>query len=89
MAAHFETRLDQDGTTPPCRALVPWRQDKTCDVADAVPADAAFLASLLASAVHSETARRRRRASPGLAIARYRAGEALAREEAPVAVGAL
>jgi hypothetical protein len=74
MAAHFRTMIERLAPIPADHALV-------AVASPAEPAtgraDAAFLASLLAARGQTEAARKRRRAAPAVAIARYRAGRAL------------
>ncbi|MBN9062849.1 MAG: hypothetical protein BGP06_11075 [Rhizobiales bacterium 65-9] len=81
MAEHFDTFLDEERPVSECRALVPYsRYPRAYDVAAATPADAVFLASLIAHVGHHETARKRRAARPAEAISCYRAGGLLADE---------
>lgn len=83
MTEHFDTFIASERPVSECRALVPYsRYPRAYDIAEATPADAVFLASLIAHAGLHETARRRRLARPAQAISCYRAGGLLADEPA-------
>jgi len=82
MTEHFDTFLDEARTISECRALVVYSPyPRAYDASEATPADAVFLASLIAQVGHHETARRRRVARPAQAISCYRAGGQLADDE--------
>ncbi|MGL4323495.1 MAG: hypothetical protein ACRCTD_05585 [Beijerinckiaceae bacterium] len=65
---------------PANRMLVPYGshpgRGRQGPAASSGPANACFLASLLASAINAETVRSRRKTDPGTAIACYRATQA-------------
>jgi hypothetical protein len=79
MPEQFETVLERERTISGSRALVPYvAPGEEPPEPEQARVNAAFLATLIAQTVQAETARRRRRSSPDVAISHYRAGEALA-----------
>lgn len=81
MTAHFDTFLEAERPISECRALVPYsRYPRSYDVEETTPADAVFLATLIAHAGQHETTRRKRTARPMQAIGCYRAGGSLTDE---------
>lgn len=79
MAMQFDTLLDEDRPVSECRALVPVsRYPRGYEVEDVTPADAVFLATLIAHSGAYERARTRKAAAPAEAISKYRAGGSLA-----------
>lgn len=90
MAERFDTYLEPERPISECRALVPYsRYPRGYEVEETVPADAVFLATLMANRSRFETARQRKIAGPAEAISRYRAGASLKDESGVSPLGAL
>lgn len=90
MTDRFDTYLESQRPISECRALVPYSHyPRDYDVEEAVPADAVFLATLMASRNRFETARARKQAGSAEAISRYRAGASLGDESGVSSLGAL
>ena len=90
MTERFETVLETECPVSECRALVPYsRYPRAYDADEVAPADAVFLATLMAHAGQHETARKRKLARPAEAISRYRAGESLTDESGSSSLGLL